>query len=262
MCRFSALLQLLVLPWFVIKSHDLTSACRSLETDVANMQTSCGNSNDIGHVFLQVQQRTGAVETAIDASGESLSADGLQTPTTTKLPGTTPLPCAMTTTQTFTTTTSGQIHPADILRRFGDHQRFELTDEERALVGAHPGDNMQTTTPPAGGWTSTTPAPLQRATNINFANGNVGLSPWQVLYAYDRIGPGIHCVMSDWEEWSDCRVYSGDGLNQQARTRKRNIFRGPSREGRECPITMQQEVCEPEQPQNYDHRNPTNTIDQ
>lgn len=83
------------------------------------------------------------------------------------------------------------------------------------------------------------------------------LAPWQVLDAYERIGPGSDCIMGDWMQWSDCRHYEGDGLNQESRTRRREIARGPTRGGRTCPPTVQQEACKSSQPETYERTMPS-----
>lgn len=224
-----------------------------------------GSNHIVSHALLQVQQHSGAVHTAIDAFGGTLSADALQQPVrsgvtstgsssststtssstsfnTTNTTSTTLMPCASTTTVTTTTTTSGQIHPANIMRSVGSHP---LTEEERMLVGRSP-LALNATSPNATTNTTTTTTTLL-----------AGLSPWQLMNAYDAIGPSENCVMGEWTEWSACSSWEGDGLNQESRSRSREINRGPARGGAACGVTVQQEVCQSDQPETYERNMPS-----
>jgi hypothetical protein len=156
----------------------------------------------------------------------------------------------------------GQIHPADILQ--AQDGTKPLTEAERALVGVPitNGTTLTTTTtssPLTDSWGAPTAPPPQASSTMSPFGPR--LSPWAVLNAYERIGPGEHCVMGDWGEWTQCKLYEGDGLNQEARTRRREIARGPSRGGRECSATMQQEVCESVQPDTYERILPSEQAD-
>lgn len=272
--------RLLALPWLVSGSHVPNTSCRwYMKVNDGTAETS--RRDDDGHAFLQVQQR---MQTPIDAFGEPGFARSLQalqrsaqsplnetngttsisstvniattTNTTTMTTSTTLIPCAPTTTGTTTTTSLGQIHPAEILRSVGSKP---LSDAERDLVGLRPlagdGSELTTTTPTIDSWGAGTLAPPQwNSTTLPI---EPRLSPWQVLNAYDKIGPGVNCIMGDWNEWSECRQYEGDGLNQESRVRTREITRGPTRGGNACTATEQQEVCQSMQPETYERNMPS-----
>jgi len=236
------------------------------------MQSPIEIKSDDAHAFLQVQQRTGTIQTAIDAFGAGIlqhpfiqSASGTTnttTMTTNSATSTTLVPCASTTTTTTTTTTLGQIHPADILRAH-DSTKL-LTEAERALVGVPIANGTQLTatttgTPVLGSWGAVTePPPPPTSTTPTLGSR---LSPWQVVGAYGKIGPGENCIMGDWHEWSPCMLYEGDGLNQEARMRRREITRGPTRGGKTCAATMQREVCASVQPETYQRILPSEQAD-
>eukprot|EP00746_Dinoflagellata_sp_MGD_P160802 gnl/MRDRNA2_/MRDRNA2_87721_c0_seq1.p1 gnl/MRDRNA2_/MRDRNA2_87721_c0~~gnl/MRDRNA2_/MRDRNA2_87721_c0_seq1.p1 ORF type:complete len:264 (+),score=32.66 gnl/MRDRNA2_/MRDRNA2_87721_c0_seq1:121-912(+) len=252
----------------LVESNVLSTSFGYMGRVDAMMQSPIQINCDDAHAFLQVQQRTGTMQTAIDAFGARfLQHPSVQpvavtanssTTTPNSTTSTTLVPCASTTTTTSTTTTLGQIHPADILQAHDGTQ--PLTEAERALVGMPIANGIQltaTTTGTPDAWGAVTePPPQPPSTTFGFL-----LSPWQVQNAYEQIGPGENCIMGDWHEWSPCMLYEGDGLNQESRTRRREITRGPSRGGRTCASTMQREVCESVQPETYQRVLPSEQAD-
>jgi len=244
------------------------------------MQFPLGSCNDDGHAFLQVQQRAAGMHTAIDAAGETFAAAILQQPsnqtnsTSTDTTSTTSatvfsttttlVPCAITNTTTTTSTSLGQIHPAEILR--SQDSSKPLTEAERALVGV-PIVNGSTLTSTTTGmlatdaWGAATQVPPSPPSSTMQPPFEARLTPMQVINEYQRVGPGVNCVMGEWSEWSDCRAWEGDGLNQESRTRRRDVSRGPSRGGNACDVTMQQEVCSSVQTETYERVLPSEQED-
>jgi len=83
MFRLAAQFKWLVLSWPVIESYNPASSCPAAKNE-ATQQTLIRDGDDlVGHAFLQVQQHTGSMQTAVDALGGTASAAARQQPTTT-----------------------------------------------------------------------------------------------------------------------------------------------------------------------------------